>query len=241
MEKREILETIRRLAEANGGQAPGRSEFIAESGYGEGAWSKYWARWGDAVREAGYQPKTLQVPHDETLLIRKLIDLSRELGHFPTGREIALKRRVDPTLPSRTAFELRGSKAHRASAVLEYCKANSGLDDVATLCEDVLANKAESSSSAEAQNGSLGYVYLVRHGNRHEYKIGRTNNVMRREGEIGIELPERGEPVHTIKTDDPAGVERYWHDRFKEKRKNGEWFALSSHDVQAFKKWKRIC
>ena len=86
----------------------------------------------------------------------------------------------------------------------------------------------------------MGYVYLMKHGSRREYKIGRTINPVRREGEMGIQLPEKLQPVHYIKTDDPAGVESYWHSRFAAKRKEGEWFALTAQDVRAFKRWKRI-
>jgi hypothetical protein len=58
--------------------------------------------------------------------------------------------------------------------------------------------------------------------------------------EIGVELPLRLEPIHVITTDDPVGVETYWHRRFAEKRLKNEWFALSPDDVRAFKRWRRI-
>ena len=60
-------------------------------------------------------------------------------------------------------------------------------------------------------------------------------------GDVILDLiPEKLELIHKIKTDDPSGIERYWHHRFKEKRKGGEWFDLSASDVKAFKRRKTM-
>ena len=83
---------------------------------------------------------------------------------------------------------------------------------------------------------TLGFVYLLRFG-RH-YKIGKTNAAGRRERELAIQLPDKVRTVHIIRTDDPDGIEEYWHNRFASKRRNGEWFELDSGDLKAFRRRK---
>jgi hypothetical protein len=67
------------------------------------------------------------------------------------------------------------------------------------------------------------------------YKIGKSGHVGRREYQIGLKLPEPVKTIHSIATDDPDGIETYWHNRFKAKRAEGEWFSLNQDDVKAFK------
>ena len=82
----------------------------------------------------------------------------------------------------------------------------------------------------------IGYVYLFKSGRY--YKIGKSNSAGRREYELSRQLPEGLKRIHIIRTDDPSGIEKYWHERFATKHKHGEWFDLDAADIRAFKRLK---
>lgn len=242
MTKGEIISEIQRTAKANGGIALGWRRFEEETGIRYYDWyGKYWSRWGDAVREAGFEPNRMTEAIDESVLLKQLVLLTRRLGRIPTQGDLRLATNTETEFPSEKTFRRLGSKSQRAAHILAWCEANPGHDDVAAHWRQVPAQKPISDMVEDDNTSSeVGYVYLCKHGSRREYKIGRTNNRLRREGEVSIALPEQIDPIHVIETDDPAGVEAYWHRRFAEKRLNGEWFALTTDDVRAFKRWRRI-
>jgi hypothetical protein len=241
MDKAHIISEIQRTAKANGDMALGLRRFEEETGISRYDWyGKFWARWGDAVREAGIEPNRMWEAYDDGFLLEKLVLLTRSLGRVPTAGDLLLVKRKDSTFPSKNVFERLGSKPQRALRVIAYCESNPGNDDVASLWRQVAPTEPPQIEDAASAAPVVGYVYLLKHGSRREYKIGRTNNPLRREGEMGIQLPEKLRPVHYIETDDPAGIEAYWHARFASKRKEGEWFVLTAEDVRAFKRWKRI-
>ncbi len=243
MNKQQILDEIRRIASVSGGKVPGSQRFESETGLRKVDWyPRLWLRWGDAIREAGLEPNLLSAPFSKELLIEKYISLIRELGRFPIEGDLVRKRDDDKTFPNRGAFKSLGSKAQRAVYILEYCRArgDTDLQDVIDICGAAQDLTPPDAVDRLVGNHAMGYVYLVKHGARREYKIGKTFNPVRREGEVALQLPEKVAPVHYIKTDDPSGIERYWHTRFADKRKEGEWFALTADDVRAFKRWKRI-
>lgn len=99
---------------------------------------------------------------------------------------------------------------------------------------DISSNDVVSASSDIVE----GFVYLMTMSKHH--KIGKTVSVPRRHREIAIQLPEALTPIHAIRTDDPSGIEAYWHNRFRDKRTNGELFTLSANDIRAFKKRKSM-
>jgi hypothetical protein len=237
MKKEHILKELRRTAEANGGVPLGRKGFFKETGIKESDWiGRFWARWGDVVREAGYEPKQKQAAFSESVVIEKFISVMRELGRIPVVSELRMKKIADSTIPNSKVYEKFGSKAQLAAKILAYCNDRTGYEDVAAMCSTV-ADQALSDAESDAMSEeSSGFVYLMKSGRF--YKIGRSNAAGRRAYEIAIQLPEALRTLHTIRTDDPAGIEEYWHKRFSAKRKNGEWFDLNAAEVSAFRRRK---
>ncbi len=199
---------------------------------------KHWARWGDAIREAGFEPNTLNQPHPEDHLLTKLAELTRDLGHFPTAPERRLRRRDDPSFPSSNSFARFGRNAALAARLVQHSAGHPEWDEVRTICEPLAERVEVVDDDAQGDGLTVGVVYLMRSGSH--CKIGRSNSAGRRAYELAIQLPERLKLVHAIETDDPVGIERYWHDRFADRCANGEWFNLTRADVAAFRRRRRF-
>ena len=241
MTKEKIILEIQRLSRENAGKPPGISRFESQTGIKRYEWyPKLWLRWSDALSEAGFTANKLDVAYKKDDLILFYIKLIRELGSFPIEGQLRRKAKDDSSFPSESSFRRLGTKAERAREILAFCKTREEFADIIGFCEPIAKSENITTENDCVNDTKIGYVYLIRHGRRKEYKIGKTYNQLRREGEIRLELPEQVKPIHTIATDDPSGVELYWHNRFSGKRKQGEWFELSDEDVRAFKKWKRI-
>jgi len=236
--KAHILQEIKRTAEANGGVPLGMLRFESETGVKPSDWKgRHWVRWGDAIREAGYLPNQLKGRADIVAVLDKYAELAQELGHLPVKAEMQLKRRSNRTFPSYDAVRRVGPKLELVEHLAKYCRSHGVYGDVVHLCEEY-ASQAQQESVDGAEDGKevIGFVYLIKSGRF--YKIGRSNAAGRREYEIAIQLPEKAKRIHVIRTDDPSGIEAYWHKRFEAKRKNGEWFELNATEVAAFRRRK---
>lgn len=240
-DKNHILAEIRRTASENDGKPLGMARFFSETGIKITDWqNKFWARWSDALREAGFEPNSLNRRLSDAPLLGSLAGFVRELGHLPSANELKLRAHQDPAFPDNSTFVTHfGRKARWAAALARYCEERGGFEDVIEYCAQVRSEGGDDATAAvKPVQEEHGWVYLLKSGRN--YKIGRTNSVGRRVRELEIQLPEKAQEVHHIATDDPVGIEAYWHERFKDRRKNGEWFELSASDVAAFKRRKKF-
>lgn len=215
----------------------GQVTFETETGINSWDWGQYWARFSDAHREAGYEPNQLNTAYSDEFIFEKVIGLIRRLGKFPTRGEFRLERNTDPRFPSINALRRLGPKQIQVQRVIEYCNSKSGNEDIVEIC-GLNQEKSDPHKDVNESDYQVGEVYLFKSGRY--YKIGKTNDTVRRGAELRTQLAERPKLIHSINTDDPSGIEAYWHNRFKSRRMNGEWFDLKPTDVKAFKRWRRI-
>jgi hypothetical protein len=238
--KDHILDEIKRTAAENGDTPLGEMRFRKTTGIKKHDWcGVYWIRWSDALAEAGYKPNKFGPAYDKVDLVQKYAALARELDTLPTEAHLRRRGRTDIGFPHPETFRRFGSKLRLVQEVAAYCRERIGFESVSRACDAYLSlpkQRPSNGSETVVAKADVGFVYLMKFGRF--YKIGHSNAAGRREYELAIQLPGKLTTVHTIRTDDPVGIEAYWHNRFKDKRKNGEWFELTAPDISAFKRRK---
>lgn len=230
--REQILTEIKRLAKENG-VAPGVRLFENATGIKEHNWrGVYWAKWNDALSDAGLLGNEMTTAYSIEAMMDPIVDACRHYGRFPTTAELMLYRQNKANFPSDKTIRNRfPRRAELITALDDYVREKPALADICALLP-----KVEKKSVPNQTKVAEGAVYLLKSGSH--YKIGRSDQIERRVKEIRIALPESVELVHWIRTDDPSGIEAYWHRRFAQLRANGEWFRLGAQEVAAFRKRK---
>lgn len=233
-----ILSEIRRLAKEKAGRV-GLKAFVAASGIPQSQiLGRHWATWNEATLEAGLAAATFgSDKKPDELVVVVTANLIARLQKWPTNNELILARRRDPSFPSLNVFRRLREQPTFLSKLLAHCASHAELEVAKRVVAERMATVTSKDGIASAAASVQGYVYMMRSGRR--YKIGRSNSPARRHREVRLDLPDPTSLVHSIPTDDPAGIEAYWHRRFSSMRvRDTEFFELNATDVAAFKRRK---
>jgi hypothetical protein len=237
MTRDELVAEIQRVATASGGRI-GLRAFCKASGVNEHEiLGNHFARWNDALMAAGIPTASFLRPRtDETAVLEAVARLISRLERWPSENDLKLARREDSLFPSFPVIRRLIRNRTLAQKIAGHCADKLEFQQVRKLA----AERASTDLSEAPRPGRAaitGYVYMMRSGRR--YKIGYTSSPTRRHREVRLELPDPTDLVHTIPTDDPVGIEAYWHNRFKSKRvRDTEFFTLDAAEVAAFKSRK---
>jgi hypothetical protein len=241
MSKDEFVDRLKAAARTRpNGQPPGEQAFWRETGLNRHQLRRAGIRsYGELCELAGVARNTFRGPAAADTVLEALANLARRLGRFPDHPDREVARHADPTFPGQAAFRTaRAKRGPLEMQLLEWCRQRPEYAAVQAFAEAAVAKlpKHTESSSGRVVKG---FVYLMRYGpGGHNYKIGKTDDVARRHSQLASMTPGDLRLVHRIETDDPGGIERYWLERFAEKRVKGEIFRLEPADVAAFK-WRR--
>lgn len=239
-----IIAEIRRLA-AEIGRPPGSRLFEAEAGLRAHQWrGVYWARWSEALIEAGFEPNVRRAKAEPDVMLEQLAIATQRLGRFPTADELNLYRQAAPAPSLCTLSRHFGRRAVLMVHLRRWAAARPDYADVVALLPPDPARARRSGrpgpgpNPPDAPGEAGGYVRLFRCDGRHH--LSRIGDADGRRRSPPPALPRRAVLEHVIATDDPAGVEAYWPRRFAYRRLASEWFALTPADVAAFKRWREI-
>ncbi|MEI6730327.1 MAG: GIY-YIG nuclease family protein [Pseudomonadota bacterium] len=232
--KEEIIAAIKQAAKKNADKPLGQEAFETQTGIKISEWRNiYWVRWSDALKDAGFSPNIFNQRKDTKLIFDKLIEAVRYYKKIPTIGELRFyKNTVDSEFPSHGTINNHfQTKSNLVAKLYEYTSEIPEFEDIFYLCKEIDVPEKQDDIKSNLREGD---VYLFKSGNH--YKIGNSYNLEQRVKQIRTQMPDSLMVIHAIKTDDPFGIEAYWHNRFKDKRKNGEWFELSLADIKAFKR-----
>lgn len=240
----DFIAKVRTAAAENAGKPLGEPRFYQRFQLGRNdLWNAGFESYGAACAAADLQPNTLQRRLTDDEVLRPLALLARRLSKFPSKGAAEVERKRDAAFPSWESLTRRAKEGPQSTlreVLHAWCEAQPEFGDVAALLQ-AATREPRRPSPRTARPVVNGFVYLMRYGTGGSvYKIGITDNVPRRHAQIRMMAPQDVRVVHSIPTDDPAGIERYWHERFQDKVVEGkkELFRLTPDDVAAFRSRK---
>src|ERR1700722_55869 len=171
--KESIISAYNDLVTEKGGKVIGETVFVRETQLSRYYWQGgYWRSWSAFQADAGHTPnEPNQKTEDETLL-QRLAELAIDRKEIPIEADLDLKRKEDPSFPSKSCFRRWGSREALLSKLAEYCEGKPQFKVVGQLLKQGVSGNLD---RRLVSNQIKGFVYLLRSGKY--YKIGYTNAV----------------------------------------------------------------
>lgn len=245
--REEIIELIKKWSVDHEGRTPAERVFREDTGIPLNTLQKHgWASYGELCDDAGLsRNKFDKTKYQNDELCESFIVAIRDKNKWPTRGELEVRQKKDKTFPGSSTYYKKLGLVNTGAlpkTILEYINGKSGYEDIEVICNTMLEKIPAEAEFSGDQKEDKGWVYLYRLGTLNRYKVGKTNNLLRRGREIAATLPEKTILIHSIPTNDISGVEVYWLTRFRKTATEleNEWFMLSNSNIKEFKAWKKI-
>ena len=135
MDKRNILEEIRRTTEDNHGEPLGVARFLSRPVSGKRTGTASFGRGEATPCERPDMSQSNSTRQSTTgRLSRNLFPSCANWGDFQVRGELKIKAHTDKQFPTHNVFARLGSKQQLAKKILSYCTERTGYDDMAGLC-----------------------------------------------------------------------------------------------------------
>jgi len=164
-----ILDEIRKQAQLNGNNSISLKQFCKASGIKTNQiCGKYWAKWNDAVSEAGLLPNRMPVSPSRDFLCLKMAEFINELGRYPSKNELSHRAFVTNSFPHPSTFtNSLGDRFVTAKYVLDYCTHNDVYKSAAEVCNEIYKKGVEEDEAfAKKYKGLKNFVALEKSGKR---------------------------------------------------------------------------
>lgn len=237
--KGEIADAYRKSVAAHGGKVVSQRVFIRETRIRVPYWrGRYWPSWSAFQADLGFVPnqsRRTRIP--EEVLLARFAELALEINRLPAQDDLEQRRKRDRSFPSSNPF----GRIRRDDFLMKleaWCKGKPEFAPVARMIEQrrarILARRRDDSTRFR------GLVYLVMpYDDAFMYRIGSLRARGARLRRNSVRLGGQARTLHVIDTDDPEGIERYWRQRFKDKRLPNNLYRLLPDDITAFR-WRKF-
>lgn len=236
MTKDAIIKRLQELATERGGHVS-FNLFVSETGIKD-KWlrrQEWWTGWNSLLSEIGLKTREFSVPRTpDSRIAEAVAEIIERDESWPTEDALVRERKRNPSFPSLGVISPLRKSGILAKLIVALGETSGQFSKASLIAKKHLPSEIDTIDVGSNERVK-GYVYMLRSGR--SYKIGKSTDPSRRYREVKLELPDETHQVHTIQTDDPTGIETYWHQRFATKRiRNTEFFTLDANDVQAFKR-----